>query len=489
MQNMIQLNLSWSDVFLVSPLIALFLTSLIPITIKVLKGNVEQNPLMTLVQALLGIVAAGFLLAVVSEAGKTAFYDTLVLDGLTLWAGIIALVATAGAIVMMYENPATNGKQFSEFVFLTLSSALGMIILICAVDLLTLFVGLELMSLPLYLMIAMSNEQKIAKESAIKYFVLGSFASAILLYGIALTLGSAGHINILALMDTASSLMATNKIFLFGMAFITVGFCFKVSIAPMHAWTPDVYQGSPTPITSLMATAVKAVSFAAFLRLAATKNLIGSQNLFEVLQWLAVLTMLVGKVAAIIQNNMKRMLAYSSIAHSGYLLVGVITVGIAENSAYSATGVVFYLLGYGLMTIGAFALVAMLERDENSNISVDDMAGLSKSRPVLSLCMTIFLLSMAGLPPTLGFFGKFYLFSAAVQEGLMWMAFWGVINSVISAYYYLRPIVVMYMKDGDAVTAPRSLNATAVTIFVCAILTVVFGILSGPLFQTIEKSF
>lgn len=489
MQNLTQITLGWSDIFLVSPLIALFITSLIPITIKVLKGNVEQNPLMTLVQALLGLIIAGCLMAVVGGAGKTAFFDTLVLDGLSQWAGIIALIATFGAIVMMYENPSTNGKQFSEYVFLTLSSAIGMIILICAVDLLTLFVGLELMSLPLYLMIAMSHEQKLSKESAIKYFVLGSFASAILLYGIALTLGSAGHINILAMMENASTLMSTNKIFLFGISFITVGFCFKVSIAPMHAWTPDVYQGSPTPVTSLMATAVKAVSFAAFLRLAATKNLLGSQNLFEVLQWLAVLTMLVGNVAAIIQNNLKRMLAYSSIAHSGYILVGVITVGVADNSAYAASGVIFYLLGYALMTIGGFALIAMIERDENSNLSADDLAGLAKSRPVLALCMTIFLLSMAGLPPTIGFFGKFYLFSAAVQEGLMWMAFWGVINSVISAYYYLRPIVMMYMKEGESTTAPRSLNATAVSILVCAVLTVVLGILSGPLFEAIEKSF
>lgn len=489
MQNLTQMTLSWSDIFLISPLIALFITSLIPITIKVLKGNVEQNPLMTLVQALLGLTVAGFLMAVVGGAGKTAFFDTLVLDGLSQWAGVIALIATAGAVVMMYENPATSGKQFSEFIFLTLSSTIGMIILVCSVDLLTLFVGLELMSLPLYLMIAMSNEQKVSKESAIKYFVLGSFASAILLYGIALVFGSAGHVNILTLMDSASTLMTTNKIFLFGIAFITVGFCFKVSVAPMHAWTPDVYQGAPTPLSGLMATAIKAVSFAAFLRLAATKNLLGSQNLFEVLQWLAVLTMLVGNVAAIIQNNFKRMLAYSSIAHSGYILVGVITVGIADNSAYAASGVIFYLLGYALMTIGAFALVAMLEKDENSNLTIDDFAGLAKSRPVLSICMTIFLLSMAGLPPTMGFFGKFYLFSTAVQEGLMWMAFWGVINSVISAYYYLRPIVVMYMKEGSAMTAPRALNATAVSILVCAILTVVMGILSGPLFEAIEKSF
>lgn len=483
-----ELRISMADIYLISPFIALFISSLLPIAAKVLRGNREQNPIMTLVQGLLGLTVAAGLMIVFGGAGKTAFYNTLVFDGVTQWVGITALLAAGGAMVMMYENPATNGDQFSEMVFLTLSSTLGMMILISSVDLLTLFVGLETMSLPLYLMIAMSHEQKLSKESALKYFILGSFASAIFLYGIALVYGSTGSANILDMMESAQTLMKTNKIFLFGIVFLTIGFCFKVSIAPLHAWTPDVYQGAPTPLTSFMATAVKAVSFAAFLRLIATKNLLGSQNLLDVLQWMAVITMIVGNVAAIVQNNFKRMIAYSSIAHSGYILVGVITAGISSNSSYAATSVIFYLLSYVLMTMGALALISMMERTENSNLSIDELGGFAKENPVLALCMTVFLLSMAGLPPTLGFFGKFYMFSAAVQEGLIWLALWGVVNSVISAYYYLRPIVVMYMKEGDADVAGHSRQATTVTIVMAAILTIVLGIASGPIFTIVEKT-
>jgi NADH-quinone oxidoreductase subunit N len=477
-----------SDILLVSPMIALFLASLIPVTIKVLRGNKEQPAIATLTQGLLGLVVAIGLMCVFGGAGKTAFSNALVFDGVTQWMGIIAMAAAGGSMIMMYENPATTGRQFSELIFLAMSSTLGMLILVSAVDLLMIFIGLEMMSLALYLMIGMSHEEKLSKEASLKYFILGSFASALLLYGIAFIFGSTGSTNILNFMENAPQLIATNKLFLFGVTFVIVGFCFKVSIAPFHAWTPDVYQGSPTPHAAFMATAVKTVSFAAFLRVIATKSLVGSENLFDILQWLAVITMVVGNVAAIIQNNFKRMLAYSSIAHSGYLLIGVITAGVSDQGAFGASGVIFYLLSYSLMTLGAFAIASMLERSENQIVNIDDLAGFAKQRPVLALCLTVFLLSLAGIPPTLGFFGKFYLFNAAIGEGLIWLAIWGVLNSVISVYYYLRPIVVMYMKEGDAEVAPHSLNATTITVIVAAILIVTIGLISGPIFTLVERS-
>lgn len=275
---------------------------------------------------------------------------------------------------------------------------------------------------------------------------------------------------------------------MFGITFVILGFCFKVSIAPFHAWTPDVYQGAPTPHTAFMATAVKAVSFAAFLRVIATKSLVGSDQLFDMLQWLAVITMIAGNTAAILQNNFKRMIAYSSVAHSGYLLVGVITAGVSDNAAFGASGVIFYLLSYALMTLGAFAIASMLEKSENHIVNVDDLAGLSKQRPMLALCLTVFLLSLAGIPPTMGFFGKLYLFNAAVGEGLLWLAIWGFVSSVIGVYYYLRPVVVMYMKEGNAEIANHSLNATTVTVVVLALAIVLMGFVSGPIFTAVEKS-
>lgn len=484
------MNMSFNvnDLLLVSPMIALFLTSLIPLTIKVLRGNQEQPPLATLAQGLIGIIAAIGLLLVFGGPGKTAFSNALIFDGVTQWMGIIAMAAAGGSMILMYENPSTKGRQFSELIFLAMSSALGMLILVSAVDLLMIFIGLEMMSLSLYLMIGMSHEEKLSKEAAFKYFVLGSLASAIFLYGVAFVFGSTGSTNILGFMEQASKMMETNRLFLFGICFVIAGFCFKVSIAPFHAWTPDVYQGAPTPLTSYMATAVKTVSFAAFLRLIATKSLIGSPNLFDVLQWLAVLTMIVGNVAALIQGNFKRMIAYSSIAHSGYLLVGVITAGVSETPIFGASAVIFYLLSYSIMTLGALAVANLIERTENHNLAIEDLAGLARQRPMMALCLSVFLLSLAGVPPALGFFGKFYLFSAAIGEGLMWLALWGVINSVISVYYYLRPIVVMYMKEGDADIAPHSLNATMMTVVFSAILILSLGFVSGPIFSAVEAS-
>ena len=482
------MNTMLVDILLVSPMIVLFLFSIIPLTIKVSRGNVEQSPTVTIIIALIGLFLTAGLLIVFGGSGKTAFNGQLVFDGLTQWMGIIAVVAAGGSMVLMYENPATRGQQFSELIFLAMNSIVGMLILVSAVDLITIFIGLELMSLALYLMIAMSHEQKISKEAAIKYFVLGSFASAIFLYGISFVFGSAGTVNILELMENASILIKTNKVFMFGISFITLGFCFKVSIAPFHAWTPDVYQGAPTPVTSFMATAVKTVSFAAFLRVLATKPLIGSENLFLVLQWFAVITMTLGNVAALVQTNLKRTLAYSSISHSGYILVGAITAGISQNSAFAASSVVFYLLGYSLMTFGAFAVVSLNEKNEGSIVQTEDLAGLAKNQPLLAFCFAIFMLSLAGIPPLLGFFGKFYLFSAAVSEGLLWLALWGVLNSAIGVYYYLRPIVVMYMRDGDCNISDERHFGTKVTIVIAALLIVVLGLASGPLFNMVESS-
>ncbi len=482
------INVGLSDILLISPMIALFVASLIPITIKVLRGNQEQHPLATLTQALMGIIVAVGLLVVFGGAGKTAFNNSLIFDGVTQWMAIISLGAAAAGMVMMYENPSTKGRQFSELIFLAMSSALGMLILVSAVDLLMIFIGLEMMSLALYLMIGMSHEEKLSKEAALKYFILGSFASAIFLYGVAFIFGSTGGTNILGFMDSAQELIRTSTIFMFGISFVILGFCFKVSIFPFHAWTPDVYQGAPTPHTAFMATAVKTVSFAAFLRIIATKALVGSDQLFDILQWMAVITMLVGNTAAILQTNFKRMIAYSSVAHSGYLLVGVITAGVSETGAFGASGVIFYLLAYALMTLGTFAIASMLERSENSIVNIDDFAGFAKQRPMMALCLTVFLLSLAGVPPTMGFFGKFYLFNAAIGEGLLWLAIWGMLSSVIGVYYYLRPIVVMYMKEGDAQVAPHSLNATMITAIVTALAIVLMGFASGPVFAAVEKS-
>lgn len=477
------------DIIRITPLIILFLLSLVPITVKVLRGNREQAPVATLIQGLLGIGLSFLTLVfIVGSPKETAFLNALVFDGVTLWVGGAALVGAAMSVMLMYDNLSTNGEQFSELMFLTLSSVLGMLILVAAADLLTVFIGLETMSLALYLMIGMSHEQKLSKEAALKYFILGALASAIFLYGVSFIYGTVGSTFIPAIIEATDSLADSNRMFLFGMALVIIGFCFKVSIVPFHAWTPDVYQGAPTPHTAYMSTAIKAVSFAALLRIIETKTLVKSENLFVLLQWLAVITMIVGNVAAIIQNNLKRVLAYSSVAHSGYLLVGIITSGHSDQVIFGASGVIFYLISYTLMTIGAFAVVSYVEKNENHSIQVEDLAGYAKKKPAVAFALTLFLLSLAGVPPTVGFFGKFYLFTSAIGEGLLWLAIWGVLNSVISVYYYLRPIVMMYMKDGSAELSEESRIPTMITIGTAAVLVVLFGIISGPIYSLIEKA-
>lgn len=482
-------SFSWGDVVLLSPVIALFVSSLLPLLIKIFWGNREPNSFATLCYGLTGVIAAGGLILAVGNTQRPvyAFEGALVFDGLSLLVGILIISLTGLALIYSRENLATNNKQFSEYVFLLMNSAVGMLLVAWANDLIFFFVGVELMSLCLYVLIAMSSEERLSKEAAFKYFVLGSFASAILLYGIAFIFGTAGTTNLVAVAEGAAALIATNRLFLIGFVFLILGLCFKVSIFPLHAWTPDVYQGAPTPVTAFMATGVKAATFILFLRLVSTDALSADQasRFLDVLQWLAALTMIVGNVAAVMQPNLKRMLAYSSVAHSGYVMMGLIVAAVAGEGGIGSSSVVFYLVAYSIMTIGAFGIVSILERDENVSLKISDLSGMAARRPWLALCLTLFLLSLAGIPPTIGFFGKLFIFSAALKSGFFWLAIWGVISSVISVYYYLRPIVAMYMSDegGVEIAPERYLSLGAVTL--TAVLVMVLGIFSSPIYKAV----
>ncbi len=483
-----EINLGLEDLLRVAPLIVLFITSLAPILIKVLMGR-EPNPMVPLSISILGSVSSAMLLWIFSGNGGMIFSHALMFDGLTFWAGSIALLLTIGALILSYDSLATNKALFSEYVFLLLSSTLGMLVLISALDLLVVFIGLEIMSLSLYLLIAMGNEGKLNKEAAFKYFLLGSFASAILLYGISFIYGAAGTTYISDIVSMVPNLISSSRLFLMGVGLVVIGFCFKISIAPFHAWTPDVYQGAPTPLTAYMATAVKLGSMVAFLRFVSIKALGYSESLLDVIQWLSVITMIIGNVAALRQDSIKRMLAYSSIAHSGYLLIGVLSSSISSQGSYAASGVIFYLISYALMTFGAFAIVNIFENSEHTQLTVHDMAGFSQRRPILAFSLVVFLLSMAGIPPTIGFFGKFYLFSAAIAEGRLWVVLWGVINSVIGAYYYLRPIVLMYMHENQKPQdSERFLPATETMVVISMIFVLGLGFVSNYLFKAVESS-
>jgi NADH-quinone oxidoreductase subunit N len=482
------------DLICITPILFLFIASLLPITVKVLRGNTESEPTVSMVMAALGtvgaVVAAGVFLFEQKEP-YFAFSKALIFDGVSVLSTVIIAAITFFAIVTARENKATNGPHFSEFLFLLLNSAIGMMVMAWSNDLIITFIGIELMSLCLYLVIALSREAKLSKEAAFKYFVLGSFASAIFLYGIAFIYGVTGTTYLDKVVEAAPQLISENRLFLVGVVFAILGFCFKAAIVPFHAWAPDVYEGSPTPVTGFMATGVKLVTFVAFLRLVRGDYLSveSTHELVDLLQWLAVITMCVGNIAAIIQSSLKRMLAYSSIAHSGYVLIGVIAAAVGGEGWRGDFGVIYYVLAYTIMTLGAFGFVCLLEKREGDIILVDDLKGLAKRNPAAALMFALFLLSLAGIPPLVGFFGKFFLFSAAIKQGLFWLAFWGAINSVISAYYYLRPIMLMYMKDesGADVNA-QSTHMTQILVGLMAALVVVLGIATEPLYQQIRKA-
>lgn len=479
------------DLVLVSPAAALFLASCIPLLIKVLRGNREQNSFATLVYGYVGLTFAAGLTLFNMGTERSAFEGALVFDGLSSFTAIIIILVTAIGLTFARDSQATNQRQFTENMFLTLNCAVGMLTMTWANDLIMVFVGLETFSLCLYMLIAMSVEEKVSKESAFKYFILGSFASALMLYGISFIYGTVGSTFLPELIASTPGLLATNRLFLLGFILLMVGIFFKVAIFPFHAWTPDVYQGAPTPLTAFMATGVKAVSIAFLLRLVASQAFTVERfwPFVDTLQWLAAFTILVGNVGAFRQKSLKRMLAYSSIAHSGYIMIGLIAAGIGGASMLGASGVMFYILAYSLMTIGAFGVLHLLEARAESDLTVEDLRGLGSEKPWLALSMTILLLSLTGIPPTLGFFGKFFIFSAAVKQGLIWLAIWGVVGSIISVYYYLRPIVAMYMEEpllARGQVAMRPLSYFVVTFLALGVL--VFGVISEPFYKVVLAS-
>lgn len=476
------------DLTLVAPLIGMFVMSIIPLMIKVVRGNKEPNAFATLMYCFMGLIIGALFTFALSGVKKTGFSGAIVVDGTTVWMSYLVYLVTAFSLMMSYDHIATRGKQFAEYVFLLMSSAIGMIILMMANDLIVTFIGVETMSLCLYILCAMSKEDILSKEASFKYFILGSFASAVFLLGVSYIYGTVGSTSVPMIMDNIGTLLTTNRLFMVGVALVVLGFAFKVSIFPMHSWAPDVYQGAPTPVTAFMSTAVKAATFVAFLRFFNSTGYEVSPSLNTALQWLAVLTMFVGNVAAVMQDNLKRMLAYSSVAHSGYALVGLIAAGFGTRFEAGATALLFYLFSYAVMTLGTFALVAVYERYEHTQLRVQDLRGLGMKYPALAISMTVLMLSLAGIPPFVGFFSKLYVFSAAMEQDYYWLVFWGVINSVISVYYYLRPIVMMYMSEEPGAEIAASHFMTRATVILSAIAVLAMGLASAPVLRAAQRA-
>ncbi len=392
--------------------------------------------------ALVGIFAAFAAACYASLDPGPAFNNFLLVDGFGSFFRVLVLSAGVLAVMCSPAYLQREGADSGEYYALMLYSMVGQCILATANELIVVFIGLEISSIATYVLAGYLRDDKRNNESAMKYFLLGSFATAFLLYGVAWVYGVTGSTNLDGIRKAVQSGGASQEVVAFSAALMMVGFAFKVSAAPFQAWTPDVYQGAPAPVTAFMSAGPKAAAFAVFIRVFMTAFASLSDRWEPILWILALATMTIGNFAAVVQTNIKRMLAYSSIAHAGYVLVAIV--------AHSETGTaaaMFYLAGYVFMNLGAFAIVIHFGRQGERYLQVNDLSGLGQRQPMAAAIFTVFLLSLIGVPLTSGFFGKFYIFKAAIDSHLYWLAVLGLLNSAVAAYYYLRVIVVMYFHE------------------------------------------
>ncbi len=420
---------------------------------------------------LVGVIGAQLATLAVWGGRGRGFRDMIILDNYALFFHLVITYAAALAVLMSIDYLRRAGVDSGEYYALLLFATSGMLLLASANDLIVVFLAIELMSLSLYVLAGLFKRRRDAGEASMKYFLLGVFASAFLLYGIALLYGAAGSTNF----DRVAAAPHTPLV-LIGLGLLLVGFGFKISSVPFHMWAPDVYQGAPTSVTAFIATGSKAAVFAALIRLVVAGLRTVQADATPVLWVLAALTMTVGNVVAIAQSNLKRMLAYSSVAHVGYMLLGVVAGGPGGASA-----VLFYLLAYTFTTAGTFGVIALCQRAGEEAVEVRDYAGLGRRHPVLALALSLFLLSLVGIPPLAGFVGKVYLFGAAVRAGFIWLAVIAVLNSALAAYYYLRVIVYMYMRDPEGASAsPVPSFAGALGLAIALVGVVLLGIVPAP---------
>jgi NADH-quinone oxidoreductase subunit N len=418
----------------------------------------------------------------------TAFSGLVVIDAYGSFWKLLLYFVTGLTILLSYSYLKEERLNFGEYYGFILLALAGMMVMVSSADLLTIYLGTELMSLSLYVMAGLKRSEPRSLEASAKYFVLGAFSSGILLYGISLLYGATGSTRLPAIAAAISGRSLDDPLLLFATILLAVGFSFKLAVVPFHMWTPDVYQGAPTSVTAFMAVASKAASFGAFLRVF-VEGLDGLKaNWSAIFLLLCIATLVLGNVVALVQTNIKRMLAYSSIAHAGYALIGVVAAGRLGGASGDTSGiasVLLYIALYAFMTFGAFAIVAMLRKGGLEGEEIEDFTGLAKRHPLAALLMMIFMVSLAGIPPTAGFIGKFYVFMSAVEAGMAWLAVVALIFAAISAYYYLRLVMVMYMREPEEVTAtsPRLvMSPTLSLVLACAVAGVVlFGFYPNPL--------
>ncbi|MBP7686790.1 MAG: NADH-quinone oxidoreductase subunit N [Thermoflexales bacterium] len=443
----------------------------------------DQKPL-TAWLALAGFVAAGLASLSIMDQTGSGFSGMIALDPYAQVLGLVAIIAGGFTVLTSFNYIRDRGFGRSEYYALLLFSASGMVMMAAANNLIVVFVALELLSIPLYVLAGFARPNLESEEAAIKYFLLGAFASGFLLFGVAMMYGALGTTDltkIAALIPTVGA----SPLLLLGAGFVLVGLGFKVAAVPFHMWTPDVYEGAPTPITGFMSVGAKAAGFAALLRVF-SYSLGGIQSQWvTIVAILAALTMILGNIVAVSQTNLKRMLAYSSIAHAGYILMGV-----ASGNQTGVAGALFYLIAYTFTNIGAFAVLTAMAKQSGEDQTFLAYRGLYKRNPGLALMMMIFMLSLTGIPLTAGFIGKYYLFISAVEAQLYWLAIIGVLTSVVSAYFYLRVIVDMFMRDGEPgrEVSPVNYRPLNFAVNASALIVIVLGVIPMALLSLVQMA-
>lgn len=426
------------------------------------------------------IVTLGFAISQTNQ-NYTGFKGMVVADNFAVFLNILFLISGLFALALSYDYLKRMNLNRGEFYVLLLFSISGMMLMAIAADLIVFFLALELLSIPLYILAAFAKPKPESEEAGMKYFLLGAFAGGFVVYGVALVFGATGTTSLWGVGSSIAEHNANIPLLASGAALILVGFGFKVAVFPFQMWTPDVYQGAPSAVTAFMAVGAKAAGFAALMRIFVSTLPSLAADITPVVWVIAALTMFLGNIVAIAQSNIKRMLAYSSIAHAGYILMALVPFGNKEVAPVSVAAALFYLLAYALTNFGAWAVVIAMEKAEGKGLELQDYAGLGKKYPALAAAMVVFMFSFTGVPPTLGFVGKFYLFRAVIDGGFIGLAIIGVVTSLISAFYYLRVVVIMYMQDGEPDVRHEGWLSFATAL--SAIGTVVLSIFATPLFQ------
>ncbi len=455
------------DIVSTAPVGIVSLGVLVVLTIEALKRGSEK--LNCRISILVLAVAGWMAYAGIPDAG-TAFSGMVSTGGFANYLALLFCVS--GILVLMISESYLEKHSLvhGEYYVLLLSAIAGMMLMASAADLMIFFLGLELMSVCFYVMAGFARGRLTSNEAALKYFLLGAFATGFLLYGIALVYGASGTTELTGIIAHVKT-RGIQPLMAAGLGLLLIGLAFKVAAVPFHMWVPDVYEGSPTTVTAFMSTAGKAAAFASLLLIMYPIIQLGPSSLGRVLSVIAALSMIIGNVLAISQSNIKRMLAYSSIAHAGYMLVGVVA-----GNALGGQGVLFYLAAYAVVNVGAFAILSMLETENGGNLMFDDYIGFSKRNPLLAGLMAIFMFSLTGIPPFAGFLGKYYVFAGAVEAGYTWLAIIGVVMSVVSAYYYLRLVTLMYFQESESSSHHSGSKLALAAVVFSALVVVAFGV-------------